>query len=151
MSAWQHGASGSGAPHLSRRVSLHALMLTAQLHQPGGLLHRAHESGIQSQEHERQAALRAFEQERGRQQQVLQAEHQAALQVMQTERYCSPCQPCSFITSNTASYADGTLLASTSPVHHSLPPEVLPSLWSKLLRCQAVTRQTQVQVPVVTC
>ncbi|KAA6418981.1 MAG: hypothetical protein FRX49_11084 [Trebouxia sp. A1-2] len=49
-------------------------------------LDRAHESGIQSQEHERQAALQAFEQEQARQQHVLQAEHQAALQVMQTER-----------------------------------------------------------------
>ena len=29
------------------------------------------------------------------------------------------------------------------------PPKVLPRLWSKLLRCQAVTQQTQVQVPVV--
>ena len=53
--------------------------------------HRAHESGTQSQEHERQAALLAFEQERARQQQVLQAEHQAVLQVMQTERYRCPC------------------------------------------------------------
>lgn len=54
-------------------------------------MHRAHESGIQSQEHERQAALQAFEQEQARQQQVLQAEHQAALQVMQTERYFEWC------------------------------------------------------------
>lgn len=54
---------------------------------PAAVLHRAHEAGTQSQEHERQAALLAFEQERARQQQVLQAEHQAALQVMQTERY----------------------------------------------------------------
>lgn len=61
------------------------------------MLHRAHESGTQSQEHERQAAMLAFEQERARQQQVLQAEHQAALQVMQTERYWFPvytCIPC---------------------------------------------------------
>ena len=57
--------------------------------QLGGMLRRAHEAGAQSQEHERQAALLAFEQERVRQQQVLQAEHQAALQVMQTERYPS--------------------------------------------------------------
>ena len=35
-------------------------------------------------------------------------------------------------------------------VHTPPPPEVPPSLWPKLLRCQAVTRQTQVQVPVVT-
>lgn len=58
---------------------------------------RAHESGTQSQEHERQAALQAFEQERARQQQVLQAEHQAALQVMQTERcgfWACPCISC---------------------------------------------------------
>ena len=33
---------------------------------------------------------------------------------------------------------------------YSAPTEVLPSLWSKMLRCQVVTRQTQVQVPVVT-
>ena len=55
------------------------------------MLHRAHESGIQSQEHERQAALQAFEQEQARQQHILQAEHQAALQVMQTERYIERC------------------------------------------------------------
>ena len=51
------------------------------------MVHRAHESGAQSQEHEQQAALQAFEQERARQQHVLTAEHQAALQVMQTERW----------------------------------------------------------------
>lgn len=66
---------------------LRSLVFTIQLAQLEGMLHRAHESGAQSQEHERQAALLAFEQERARQQQVLQAEHQAALQVMQTERY----------------------------------------------------------------
>lgn len=49
-------------------------------------LERAHEAGIQSQEHEREAASQAFDQERMRQQQVLQAEHKAALQIMQTER-----------------------------------------------------------------
>lgn len=89
LSPCQHRSTAhqAVAPHLSRHVTLHALMLAAQLHQLEWVLHRAHESGTQSQEHERQAALLAFEQERGRQQQVLQAEHQAALQVMQTERY----------------------------------------------------------------
>lgn len=81
------GSSGAS----QQALHLHSLIFTVQLRQLQGLLHRAHESGAQSQEHERQAALLAFEQERARQQQVLQAEHQAALQVMQTERCWSPC------------------------------------------------------------
>ena len=47
----------------------------------------AHDSGTQSHEHERQAAAQAFQQERAHQQHLLQAEHKAALQVMQQERY----------------------------------------------------------------
>ena len=80
--------SSSGA--FQQTFHRHSFVFTVQLCQLRGMLHRAHESGAQSQEHERQAALLAFEQERARQQQVLQAEHQAALQVMQTERCWSP-------------------------------------------------------------